>query len=222
MKNTFLNDLLGDGLCHIEKVSHDDPLYVSGKMIETTFTELVDRLRNPQIVKCPPINDLMTLLWRLVGNNICPASIMPVIPSLSFWGEIRGSGGVETWFATIICPGKWMEMLKEDIYMQLGAMVFNASKARDYWNRKLPGYNATEKDILERSYTYETEFLNYLKREDPAFTPNKYQSQVLEKFPQGLASARPGLHYEGRPFPTRREEILLAGPPYPVDTRSAG
>lgn len=218
--STFLSQLCGGRLDNIENISHDDPLYKSGKWMESTFTELVDRLRNPETCKCPAINDLMTLCWRLVGNRIVPASIMPSMKTLGFWCEIKG----DEWFATIICPGRWAELLKEDAYMQLGGMVFQAAKARDYWNRHLPGLNnqETDKDMFERAASYEAEFLTFVAREDRDFSPNPYQQRVLREFPEGLASARPGLHYEGRPFPDDLREVWLNGPPYPVDVYSLG
>jgi hypothetical protein len=209
---SFLADLCGGELRHIDSLPRHDPLFSSAKAMESVFTALVDRLRSPSVCHCPPINDLMSLFWRLVGNRICPASISSVT-SISFWCEVKDSN----YFATVMCPQNWLQMLKEDKTMQLGGMVFQASRAKDYWNRIFPGRDCPAQDSFDRACSYEAEFLNYLLAEDQDFSPNVYQQQVLEKFPKGLSSARPGLHYEGRSFPISRQEIILAGPPFPVD-----
>lgn len=208
----FLQDLCGGTIPHLDTIPHNDPVWQSGKLLETTFSDMVDRLRTPEHCKNPAINTLMSLCWRIVGNRICPTSLMEGCPTMSFWCEARDKG----FFATIICPMNWCQMLKDDPFMQLGALVYNASKVKDYWNLKIPGLSDTSEDNHFRAMAYESEFLNYCKQNDPSFVPNPYQYKVFEKFPNGLASAG-DLVYDSRPFPTSQAEIILAGPPYPVD-----
>jgi len=211
--NLFLRELCGGRMDHLDNFPRTDPIWQSGKLLESTFTELVDSLRNPDSMKNPAINELARLLWRLVGNRIVPSSVMPGIPTMSFWCEIKKG----EMFATIICPLDWPQRLKDDPYMQMGAMVFNASRARDYWNHRIIDITDTKEEQYDRAMAFEAELLCYFQQHTTDFVPNEYQKQVLEKFPAGLASAPPGLVYESRPFPDGQAEMLLAGPPYPVD-----
>jgi hypothetical protein len=195
---------------NIDSLDHKDPRFQNGIMISEAFTKCVDELRNwPH----QPVAELMSLFWKLVGNRICPASIQPDVSTLSFWCEIPGGADPDKrarqMIATIICPSNWCDMLRADRYMQLGALVFQASKAKDYWNLKIPGITCTEEAFQERAYSYEAEFLNTIS----VFSPNSYQKQVLTKYPQGLRSVRRGLHYTSRPFPD-------VPPPYPMQFRS--
>jgi hypothetical protein len=147
----------------------------------------------------------MALFWELVGNRICPTAIS-FVPTLSFWAEARDGELI----AFILCPQNWVQMVKADPIMQLGGLVFNASKAKDYWNQKVPGLTDTDEDSMERCWSYEAEYLNYVSALKPSFAPNDYQKKVMDKYPNGLRSARPGVHYHSRPFPGE-------GPPFPVD-----
>lgn len=201
-----------DKICDMQNlwnVPPADPRWKNGKLTEETFTAMVDRLRR---CSCPPIKDLTGLLWKIVGERIAPAAIMEGVPSMSFWCEVKKG----EMFATIICPMNWCEMLKNDPHMQMGAIVFNASKAKDYWNQKVVGLDDTEESSTGRAWAYESEFLLHCQS-DPSFSPNPYQRHVLGKFPKGVSSAPSGLLYPGRAFPDDVLDLMAAGPPFPVD-----
>lgn len=83
------------------------------------------------------------------------------VPSLSFWGEQRGVESI----GMVLAPEDFYIRVLEDPYMQLGALVFNASKARDYYNGILADFNA----LQQRAYAYEAEYLNTAKQLDREF-----------------------------------------------------
>jgi len=220
MLNSYLKELCGGRLSHLNDFDHKDPLWLQGKLLEVTFTELVDRLRNPQTFPNPRINGLMSIFWRLVGNHIVPSSVMPSIPTMSFWCEVKNGTDM---MATIICPADWPQRLQKEPHMQMGAMVYNASKAQDYWNLRIPGLNEDQKDNHFRAMAWESELYRQFLKDDPGFTPNEYQQTVLEKFPNGLDSEDAKvLVYESRPFPEGRAAMLVAGPPWPIDVYNMG
>lgn len=197
---------------HINSLKHDDPLWKDVKLMERTFTELVDRLRDPAKTKNEELNKLMSLTWRLVGNHIVPTAMLEKCPTMSFWAELHG----DEMAAFIVCPQNWHTMLMKDLYMQAGALVYNSSKARDYWNLKLPGHNITPDESHQRAMCYESEWLRFCQLNDPEFVPNDYQGKVLGKY-QGVVDMPPELVYDSRAFPDTIAEVLLAGPPFPVD-----
>lgn len=187
---------------HIENLSKDDPRYSAGKAFEVKFTTMVEGMMDPSQLPLPAINSLMRLFWRLVGNKIVP-SAMGGVPTLSFFAEIRShkSAGM------VICPEDWLDKVQEDPYYQMGALVFAASQAKDYWNHKfVPG---SRNEIHARAWSYEAEWLHFLAATDPAgFKPNAYQQKIMNEYPQGIAS-EPS-NYEGREY----DGVF---PPYPVD-----
>jgi hypothetical protein len=197
---------------HINNLKHDDPIWKNGKMFERTFTELVDRLRDPNKTKNDELNKLMSLTWRLVGNHIVPVATLEKIPTMSFFAELTNNEMA----AFIVCPPHWCEMLRDDLYMQVGALVYNSSKARDYWNRKIPGHVITKEESHQRAMCYESEWLRFCQLNDPSFKPNTYQGQVLAKY-QGVVDMPPEMVYDSRPFPDTIGEVVLSGPPFPVD-----
>jgi len=103
----------------------------------------------------------------------------------------------------------------------MGALVYVGSQARDHWNLKLveqmvrepehkqilvdaPGVaiGAIETDpVMVRARGYESEFLHWVKRNEPNFEFNDYQRAIMKKYPGGLKSVPAELAYEGRPGP---------------------
>lgn len=206
---SFLEEVIGKDFSEatINDLSPTDLLAVAGKKIERVFDQMVDFLRSPEKVQNKSVNELVALLWRLVGNKIVPAAVgnLTVKDSMSFWCE----GKNDRTIATIIVPTTWIDKIKSDSHMQMGAMVYNASKAKDYWNLKLYRNQAEAQEGHKRAMAYESELLNFFKK-DPFWLPNEYQKQVLEFFPSGISSpAAAGLIYPGRPF-------SFDFPPFPV------
>lgn len=187
---------------HIDNLSKDDPRYSVGKAFEVKFTTMVEGMMNPSHLPLPAINSLMRLFWRLVGNKIVP-SAMGQVPTVSFLAEIRQYKSV----GMVICPEDWLDKVQQDPYYQMGALVYVASQAKDYWNHKfVPN---SKKEIFARAYSYEAEWLHFLAATDPAgFQPNAYQQKLMAEYPQGIASVPS--HYEGREY----DGVF---PPFPVD-----
>lgn len=188
---------------HVDTLPHTDPYYQMGKATEVSFTNMVDLMRDPARLPLPSVNKLMALFWNLVGNRITPTGITKV-PTLSFWAEIRNDRSI----AMILCPEWWHLSLAKEPYFQMGALVFAASQAKDYWNHKfLPG---SREEVKARSLSYEAELLHYFAKDAPDFKPNDYQKDVMAAYPNGLASV--SSHYEGRDYDP------FGGPPFTIDT----
>ena len=95
--------------------------------------------------------------------------------------------------AVVMCPENWYEQLRADPHMQMGALAYVASQAKDYWNHKfitLPGEDAQKKkkEVHDRAWSNEAELLHYFQRTAPNFNPNDYQKHVMGKYPLGTLS----------------------------------
>lgn len=187
---------------YINNLDKGDPRYSVGKAFEEKFTTMVEGMMNPSHLSLPSINILMRLFWRLVGNKVVP-SAMGGVPTVSFLAEVRQGKSV----GMVICPIDWLERIQQDPYYQMGALIYVASQAKDYWNHKfVPG---SKKEILARAYSCEAEFLHFLKTTDPVgFVPNPYQQKIMDEYPNGIAS-EPS-QYDGREY----DGVF---PPFPVD-----
>ena len=184
--------LYGDKVPNLEELGPDDKLRRQGELIIAFFDAGVDTLRNPGTFPNQQINELMTLFWRLVGNKITPTVLHTGIPGLAFWGEVRG---VES-MGMVFVPQTYAELCVDDPAMQLGALVFTASQARDFYN----GRQAVTDEVKARAYAYEGEFLKTLIETAPAFTPNEYQRRVLIQFADGIETNYRKLKYQSMPF----------------------
>lgn len=208
---SFFIENLAKKISHADQLPADDPDRKKGMEISNLFSSMVDFLRNFESIPNKKINALASLFWDLVGNNICPVAVTNV-PTLSFWGEYQSSESL----AMILLPENFLQMVKEDDVMQLGAILSAASKAKDYWNRKFVGYNETTANSDARAYTYETEMFLLCP---PTWKPNSYQQKIIERFPFGLRSAPAGLHYESRPYPDTLGDLEATGP-FPLDLQA--
>ena len=178
---------------------------VNTKLMGDEFSDLVDVMRQNKHVPIPSINKLMTLFWKLVGNKICPVASTNV-PTISFWCEIQRKNNIPKSIAVILLPPNWHDLLIADPFLQMGAIVFVASQAKDYWNGKFGPL--TKKEILIRAASNEAELLHFFKRTAPKFIANEYQQQILEKFPLGISSEK--TNYDGREY----DGIF---PPFPIN-----
>lgn len=193
-----------------DELGIDNPEFKKNKLMESEFSDLVDVMRKDNWLPLPAINTLMTLFWRIVGNNVTPVVMNPSVPTLSFWCEIHQSVGHQNRsLATIMIPHNWHDLLVEDAHMQMGALVFAASQAKDYWNHKFP--SSTKKEIHDRAWSYESELFHYFVRTSPGFKANSYQSKIMEEYPNGIASV--DSHYVGREY----DGVF---PPFPIDVDS--
>ena len=189
MKNQFLFEKIFTP-SHISSLKGDE--LKSTTLIQDEFSDIVDVMRKNKFIDLKPINDLMTLFWRLVGNMICPVAIADSVASLSFYCEIKADKRM----AVIILPEKWHDILIADTHYQMGAMVFAASQAKDYWNDKF--IEGKKEEVLERAYSSEAELLHYFANTVLGFKPNDYQKYVMKKYPEGMKSSN--LHYLGRAY----------------------
>lgn len=164
-------------------------------LIQDQLTAWIDKLRQPSLFHNKTINNLMSLFWNLIGHKITPAAITP-IHSISFIAEQRGTSAS----GIVLCPPHWRKLTKDDPYMQMGALVFCASQAKDYWNFKIPSSDKqAHTESSRRALMHESEFLFFLTETASDFAPNPYQQEVMNKFPKKLQQF-PELSYEGMPF----------------------
>ncbi len=139
----------------------------------------------------PRIRTLAGIAGDVIGHGIVPVALESNVTSVSFMAYQKG----EEMQAVILLPLEWEGLIRGDTAMQLGAVLFNISKAVDVYNGLL--------DIqLERRATmFEAEYLLTLRREFAQVTLNAYQKHVLTEFPQGLDSeGTEHLRYESKPF----------------------
>ncbi len=186
---------------NIKSLSDQDPLYIFAKQLEVEFTELVDLMRDPNRLQIPLINELMTLFWHLVGDKITPTAITEV-HQMYFFAEVYATKSI----GLVLCPENWCETLKSNPHYQMGAMVFCASQARDYWNHKYPDLEGTN---MNRAKAYESELLHWFAKNAESFQPNDYQQIIMECFPQGISATN--LQYSGRGY----DGVF---PPYPYNS----
>lgn len=212
----FFNEIFSGGVVNINDAAASK-WRKKGLCVQDTFTNMVATMKDPGKVPLKPINDLMSLVWGLVGKKAIPTGMTghPMIKTLAFYAEASGGNMA----VAILVPEEWPQMVREDPCMQMGALVFVGSQAKDHWNLKVveqivknpkqvmidtpevtmgsPGENP----VVIRARSYEAEFLHWVRRNEPKFAFNEYQQKVLEKFPNGLKSLPPELAYVGRPGP---------------------
>ena len=85
--------------------------------------------------------------------------------------------------------------------MQFGAIVYTASQARDYYNKRL----TDGPDVVhKRSLAFEADYLHSIvvhpSVSQAMFKPNEYQQKVMQMYPKGLGSLDVVLWYESKPF----------------------
>lgn len=170
------------------------------------FDTLVDFLREERKFPNREINNLTTLLWRLIGNKHIPMTLdtSGSVSNLSML--VLGKSGEEIPF--FIMPKNFIVRVNENPAMQLGAVVYNASQARDYWTGKLVlekklGFN---NNFHKRAIAFEAEMLITLKKVSSGVSQelelNDYQTAVLRNYPEGLKSLDPSLRYQTPPYKT--------------------
>lgn len=161
-----------------------------------------------QIVRSPLIKDACDLLFQLVGAKITPVAATNAVDSLHFFAESKDKEFTQA-RAFILLPVNFAQMGVMFPPLHLGGIVYIASKAKDYWNRKI------NEDTDKRAISMEAEFLHTLFKDHPQLVesgayPTPYQAKVLKKYPEGIGSAL-DYHYKTRPFDEN------AGPPFRVN-----
>lgn len=163
------------------------------KSVET-FDVLVDFLRDSERFPNTEVNELVTLTWRLIGNRRTPVTLDQWgVKSLSFVAYKEESSQK----AMFIMPTDFIDLVREDPVMQMGAVVFNASQGRDFYTGRL--ISDGSQIVNRRARAFEAETLHTLSRmakgEGVTLRWNPYQSGVLNEFPQGLRDLPNRLNY---------------------------
>ena len=125
--------------------------------IGNVFTSMVHVLRSdPGLPE--KVRQLAALLWDLVGNRITPVAFGPEVDSIHFWAEVPSEKGKNS-VGCIMIPHHWLTLVNKDPFMQFGAIVYTASHARDYYNKRL----TDDQDVIhKRSLAFEADYLHSL------------------------------------------------------------
>lgn len=167
-----------------------------------TWDACLGALRDPAITPDARLNELATLCWRLVSSRTVSTVMIETVKQVSFAvvGTVENKPGI------IILPKNWPVLFAKEPWMQLGAVVYAASQARDFWNNRLLGHAA---EAERRGKAYEAILLRMAARDESAkwpFAQNAYQIEVTEEFadfPQDLV-------YEGLDFDLGRASALFS------------
>lgn len=170
------------------------------------FDAAVDALRSPLFPNVP-VNEAVTLMWRLIGNRMIPSAAGPV-PTLSFTALGNDPKHLN---AAVLIPANWPDLIAQNYKYQLGGIVFVASQCRDWYNGKLivKPEDLRHPDVVRRAECYEASYLRTVLEQDPNYQLNGYQKHVLEVAPNGLLSLG-NLAYESKPFAVGLPSPLLA------------
>ena len=166
----------GGAQVNISDLPEDDPTAKIGKACENLFTGGVGVLRSN--VPNDRIRALGRVVWDLVGHKQVLVAIGPDVPSLSFTVmQIK-----ELHQAIVLIPKSWPQMVADDPFMQLGAILFVGAQVVDFYNDRLIGDHGARR----RWNAYEAELLRTLKTALPSWKPKAYQCEVLRRCPDGL------------------------------------
>ena len=191
LRTEILSAFFAEGK-RVDKLAADDPVRVKGVEIGEMFTSGVAFLAN--LFPNASIRKLMGLVWNIVGHRITPVALGPEVPSLSL--AVMGSKLAAQ--AIILTPHNWIDMVKADPLLQMGALVYVGSQAVDFYNGKTV---EDPKTTVLRSKAFEAEFLLTLNNVIPNLVFDTYQQSVVDEMPLGLStpSVLP-LLYTSKPF----------------------
>jgi hypothetical protein len=98
----------------------------------------------------------------------------------------------------VFLPKNWLEEVRRDPVLQMGALVFVGSQVVDVYNHRLVDEGPSS---IKRARAYEAEFLLHTRKVSPNLSFNEYQQRVMAEYPRGLQSeAAQGLLYTSRSF----------------------
>ena len=153
--------------------------WVKAKEIERVFTELVDEAR--RTLPCGVLRMTTDLFYNLVGKQITPCAISPSAQGGIHFMVVGKSK--DELVAVVVVPPNWAELVKQDRKMQMGGVVYTASKAKDF---ATGGFQSDPEGVEKRAKQHEAAYLHSLREIDPDWTPNEYQRRVMMQFPEGL------------------------------------
>ena len=178
---------------NVADLPEGDPTAKIGKVCESLFTGGVDVLRS--IVPNDRIRALGRVVWDLVSHKQVLVAIGPDVPSLSFTVmRIK-----ELHQAHVLIPRSWSQMVADDPFMQLGAILFVGAQAVDFYNDRL----IDDRGAHRRWHAYEAELLRTLRTSLLRWEPNEYQREILVRYPDGLDSKDVEL-YPFKPYEAAR------------------
>ena len=186
----------GASQVNVNDLPEDDPTSKVGKACESLLTEGVDVLRS--LVPNDRVNALARVIWDLIGHKQVLAAIGPDVSTLAF--TVMGFKG-QPRQGVILIPKQWPQMVTDDPFMQLGAILFVGVQVVDYYNDRLIGDPGTRR----RWHAYEAELLRTLRTLLPSWQLNEYQREILERFPDGLDSKDVDL-YPYKPYAPAQED----------------
>lgn len=168
-----------DGISlHVKDLPADHPIRMVGENAGAMFNHLVETLRNPETFPDQSINKLLSLTWRLVGNDVIKVAVVPLVPRLAFGGSLRSD------LRLFAIPEDWIMQCVKDRVMAMGGVVWASSQCRDAWNGK-----RIMSEVLMRADAYESQFLHVMKQHQ-GFTANEHQRKVMELYPQGVDTVK--------------------------------
>lgn len=185
LRTQILAAFLPEAGQNVEKLDHASEQYKAAKGIEETFTGGVAFLK--ALFPNVHVKTLATHIWDVFHHKHVVLALGPQVPTMSFAMVRRG--GIPQ--ALVLVPPNWLEMVKEDRALQLGAIVMVGSQAVDFYNGKF----AKVEDIPtaeRRCKAFEAEYLRTLPNHDLF---NSYQTKLLKDYP----SFPTELFYDYRP-----------------------
>jgi hypothetical protein len=163
----------------LKDVPDHDPIAALGRRCESLFTGGVEALRS--VVPNERIRALARIVWDLVGNKRVLVVLGADVPSLSF--TVMREKIVDQ--GLVLIPKAWPQMVEDDPFMQIGAILFVGAQVVDFYNARLVDDPAAR----VRWEAYEAELLRTLKTWLPHWAPNGYQREVMTRYPDGLDTA---------------------------------
>lgn len=168
------------GAVHVDDLLPGDPLREHGQETGDLFTFLVETLRDPNGFPNPEINRLLNLTWWLVNQKVLQTALTPGIHTMHFGCNAACTQGM---FAI---PYDWTTQCIIDRIFCTGGLVWAASQARDFHNKRMAQQDNT---VIQRARAYEAEYYLTVRSEN-WFRPSDYQRAILAAYPEGLASAK--------------------------------
>ena len=193
MKSPRMLAMMHESL-EMQVLSHLQSSLQGSLEVESLFSGGVEFLKSR--LPNSAIKRMALVAYDILSYGIIPTCLRIPVPSMTFIVE----GTLKAPQAVIAIPRAWSSMIRKDPLSQLGAVAFICSQAVDYYHDRL---SLDPDSIRLRAHAYEAEYLNTIRVLAPQWELNRYQLQVLEEFPEGIAT--PKVHralYDIRPFVT--------------------
>ena len=161
----------------------------------SVFDSCVDFLRDNQRFPNREINQVVTLMWRLIANKEIPVALDQWgFPAMTF--AVLGKD-IEQ-IPIFIMPGDFITQVSEDPVFQLGLIAYMASQARDFYTGRITSRSSDK--VNRRARGYEAEALLTLqemaREEGVDLNFHDFQLEILTENPQGLTSLPKGYVYQ--------------------------